>query len=114
MRSPLTPAPLLSTVRWLLVGGATVFGQVVQDAFVEGGEHVELSRTEQVDEAAADVRHLLGSVRHLYQQKSHLLGTRAGGFSPSQTPLGRLPWYGTLPCSCATQYQVWQMFMSQL
>ena len=49
-----------------------------------------------------------------YQQKSHLLGSSPGGFSPSQTPLGRLPWYGTLPCSCATQYHVWQIFMSQL
>jgi hypothetical protein len=33
---------------------------VVQDSFVEGGEHVELSRGKQVDEVPADVLHVPG------------------------------------------------------
>ena len=33
---------------------------MLQDSFVEGGEHVELSRGEQVDEVPADVRHVPG------------------------------------------------------
>jgi hypothetical protein len=41
-------------------GGVAACGQVMQDSFVEGGERVEFSRGEQVDEVAADVRHVLG------------------------------------------------------
>src|SRR5215470_19599593 len=41
-------------------GGVVVLSQVAQDSFVEGGEHVELSRGEQVDEVAADVLHVPG------------------------------------------------------
>jgi hypothetical protein len=33
---------------------------VVPDSFVEGGEHVELGRGEQVDEVPADVFHVPG------------------------------------------------------
>src|SRR6185312_17212461 len=40
--------------------GVVVCGQVVQDSFVEGGQHVELSRGEQVDEILADVRDVPG------------------------------------------------------
>src|SRR6478736_6650464 len=40
--------------------GVVVCGQVVQDSFVEGGEHVELSRGKQVDEVPADVLHVPG------------------------------------------------------
>ena len=44
----------------LVFGGGVIVGQVAQDSFVEGSEHVELGRGEQIDEVPADVLHVSG------------------------------------------------------
>ena len=43
-----------------MVKDSLFVGEVLQDSFVEGGEHVELGGGEQVDEEPAHVAHVLG------------------------------------------------------
>src|SRR3984893_19541264 len=104
---------LMKAMRAFFGGGVVVFGQVAQDSFVEGGEHVELSRGEQVDEVPADVlnvpgRRLLDGGAASRQQADHgAAGVVGGGVAAAAPVLLHAPHLegdtALFPAQCAAQ-----------